>query len=120
MFIAQCQCIIDLDSYNAMFMIEMVDNVLTINNGDDLQRVKDELTPHFYIKCKVMECWRAGDPSNRKKLTMVGVNQRLGPSGESAWHLRSHSMRNTPLWHGTWRPETKKYHQNFGTTDIQS
>ena len=100
MFIAQCKCLIEMDP--DMIIIEMVDNVLTVNDGSDLHTVKERLAPHFSLKAKIIECWRMGDVSFRRRLILTGINKRFGEKGEQAWKFPKETFNQhyAPIaWH---------------------
>ena len=76
MFVKQTEVIIKLQPW--AFCLEISDNAININGGKEVKQVKAKLSAQYVVKCKLIQVWRHGDPSNRKRLFMVGLHRQLG------------------------------------------
>jgi site-specific DNA-cytosine methylase len=76
MFVKQTEII--LSKRPQVFRLEISDNAPNVNAGKDVDAVITALSDKYVIYKRMIEVWRFGDPSNRKRLFIVGVDKRLG------------------------------------------
>ena len=76
MFVQQADVINTVQPW--VFCLEISDNALFVNNGAEVKAVRTKLGHHYVIKSKVIRMWQHGDPSNRRRLFMVGFHRELG------------------------------------------
>ena len=76
MFVKQTEVLLRLRP-NA-FRLEMSDNLPKVDGGEALRKVIDALSVYYVIYLRTIEVWRMGDPSNRKRVFVVGFDKKLG------------------------------------------
>ena len=76
MFVQQADVIKHIQPW--VFCLEMSDNALFVNEGQEVADVKTKLSDDYIIKSKVIRLWQHGDCSNRTRLFMVGFHKDLG------------------------------------------
>lgn len=80
MFVEQTKPIMQLQP--SAVIIEMVANALHINGGAEVRQVEETLSEAYHVHTKVVRVWDYGDESNRERLIMVCLHQRLGEVAE--------------------------------------
>jgi site-specific DNA-cytosine methylase len=60
------------------FCLEISEHALFVNNGEEVLKVRKQLGKDYVCKSKIMWLWTHGDPSNRRRLFMVGFHRELG------------------------------------------
>jgi site-specific DNA-cytosine methylase len=76
MFIKQSEVI--LSKMPQSFRLEISDNALNVDGGAAVRLITSKLEGKYVLYQRLMEMWRYGDPSNRKRLFIVGFDSRLG------------------------------------------
>jgi DNA (cytosine-5)-methyltransferase 1 len=76
MFIRQTEVI--LSKMPQIFRLEISDNAPNAGGGKALLMVVSALEPKYVVYQRLIEVWRFGDPSNRKRIFIVGIDKRLG------------------------------------------
>jgi len=67
-----------------VFLLEMVENVLFVNDGAEVKAVVTELSDDYHIHMEALAVASYGDCSNRRRLFIVGCcKDRLGSYGEA-------------------------------------
>ncbi len=69
--------------------LEMVPSVETVNDGAELELVLGALREHYHVHHKVLEVWRYGDPTTRRRLFIIGLRKDHFPTNE--WELPTHT-----------------------------
>ena len=82
MFVEQVKVI--LGQLPWAFCLEISDNAPFVNNGTEVQLVRERLSEQYVVYGRTMRVWEYGDPSNRKRLYMVGFLKELG---QVAWEF---------------------------------
>jgi site-specific DNA-cytosine methylase len=96
MFLKQTEVI--LSKMPQVFRLEISDNASNVNDGKDIQKVLAALEGKFVLYQRLIEMWRFGDPSNRKRLFIVGVDKRLGQTAhEFQWPKPSFDDTTVPI-----------------------
>ena len=79
--------------------LEIVPFCLEINDGFEFKHVVDELSAHYKVYSKVVECWRYGDATARKRLFIIGVRNDLNvtwtwpdPTHDESWYLTARDI----------------------------
>ena len=83
LFTHQCKSLLEMQP--DLIMIEMVENALNINNGRAIKTVCAELKRDYVIDYEVLDCWRFGDVTSRRRVFIVGISKRFG--------VRAHSWK---------------------------
>ena len=60
------------------FCLEISDYAEEVHDGREMKKVHTQLSRHYVVKQRKLAVWRYGDPSNRKRIFMVGVLRELG------------------------------------------
>ena len=76
MFVAQVKVI--LHHMQWAFCLEISDNAPFVNKGVEVQEVRERLSERYVVYGRTIRVWQYGDPSNRKRLYMVGLLKELG------------------------------------------
>lgn len=76
MFVKQTEVI--LEHLPWAFCLEISDNAPFVNGGAEVTKVRERLAVRYVIYGKTLKVWHYGDPSNRKRLFMVGMLKELG------------------------------------------
>ena len=84
MFVKQAEVILKVSPW--CFCIEISDNATNVNGGSEVKKLKAMLGVKYVIRTALLELWRYGDPSNRKRLFMIGFKLELGQAAyEFEW-----------------------------------
>ena len=68
------------------FCLEISDNAPNINGGAEVSQVRKSLSAKYVVYGSVLKVWNYGDPSNRRRLFMVGLLADLGQTAhEFVW-----------------------------------
>jgi hypothetical protein len=76
MFVKQTEVI--LNKMPQAFRLEISDNALNVDKGKAVKLVTQQLEAKYALYQRLIEMWRFGDPSNRKRLFIIGFDLRLG------------------------------------------
>jgi len=80
------------------FRLEISDFALEVKEGAGVKKVTDALEVRYVIYQRVVQVWRYGDPSNRKRLFIVGFDKKLGQAAhEFKWPKPSFNEENVPI-----------------------
>lgn len=82
--------------------LEQVDGILRPQFREELTEVLTQLATTYVVDMRVLEVWRFGDNSNRKRLIIVGCHKRFGNlAKEYEWPIPtfSESTRAPQAWH---------------------
>ena len=60
------------------FCLEISDHADEVNGGKEVKKVYKRMSRHYNVVQKKLSVWRYGDPSNRKRIFMVGILRELG------------------------------------------
>jgi site-specific DNA-cytosine methylase len=60
------------------FCLEISGNAPFVNKGEEVQLVRRQLSEVYVVYGRTVKLWQYGDPSNRKRLFMVGFLRELG------------------------------------------
>jgi site-specific DNA-cytosine methylase len=84
MFVEQTTVILKLQPW--AFTLEISDHATEVNNGREVNEVINRLNRKYVLYTRLIQVWRYGDPSNRKRLFMVGILKELGQAAyEFVW-----------------------------------
>ena len=56
----------------------MTDNSINIHNGSEVDEVIESLSRNYVVHYDLIDVWRHGDPTNRRRLFIVGLHRELG------------------------------------------
>ena len=70
LFVSQAETILTLKP--KMFRLEMVPTALETNDGHEVECVIAGLSRHYHVDARILDCWRYGDPTSRRRLIIVG------------------------------------------------
>ena len=70
LFVTQAETILTLRPKT--FRLEMVPTALETNGGREVECVIAGLSHHYHVDARVLDCWRYGDPTSRRRLMIVG------------------------------------------------
>jgi site-specific DNA-cytosine methylase len=76
MFIEQVKIILKL--LPLAIRLEISDFAWQVNDGAEVKWVLKQLRVHYCIKHKIVEVWRHGDVSSRRRLIIIGFSEQLG------------------------------------------
>ena len=60
------------------FWLEMTDNAVNIHSGREIDKVIVGLSHEYVVYFNVIQMWKNGDPSSRRRLFIVGMHKSLG------------------------------------------
>jgi len=64
----------------------MSDFAFQVNEGHEVQLVQKVMEHEYVLYSKILQVWKFGDPSNRKRLFIVGFKRTLGQAAhEFVW-----------------------------------
>ena len=96
MFIRQAEVI--LSKMPQSFRLEISDNALNVDGGAAIRAITSKLEGKYALFQRLIEMWRFGDPSNRKRLFIVGFDLRLGQvAHEFKWPKPSFFEAKVPI-----------------------
>ena len=75
MFVLQVKHILDVAP--DIVVLENVGNTVAVNNGEDLKLVIKQLREKYVVHHDILKVVDFGDPSNRQRLTIVGIHRRF-------------------------------------------
>lgn len=81
MYVKQAEIILRISPDVAI--IEQTDGVLRIDDGKAVDLLVDRLSSEYTVHQAVLPVWIYGDPTNRKRLMLVAIHERLGPATQS-------------------------------------
>jgi site-specific DNA-cytosine methylase len=76
MFVEQVKVILQHRPW--AFCLEISDNAPFVNKGEEVQTVRERLSEQYVVYGRTIRVWQYGDPSNRKRLYLVGLLKELG------------------------------------------
>ena len=76
MFVKQADVI--LKQRPKAFCLEMTDNAVNIHCGKEIDKVILGLSKEYIVYYNVIQMWKNGDPSSRRRLFIVGMHKSLG------------------------------------------
>jgi site-specific DNA-cytosine methylase len=96
MFVKQTEVI--LSKMPQAFRLEISDNAVNVNEGQAVKLITAALEAKYALYQRLIEMWRFGDPSNRKRLFIVGFDLRLGQvAHDFKWPKPSFYEDNVPV-----------------------
>ena len=96
MFVAQVDVI--MKALPWAVCLEISDYATEVNNGDEVVAVKTALEEAYVVYVKLIAVWKHGDPSNRRRLFMVGFHKELGQAAHCfTWPVESHTECGVPV-----------------------
>ena len=60
------------------FCLEMTDNAIWIHNGTEVNQLIETLQTEYKSHYNLIQMWRHGDPTSRRRLIIVGLHSSLG------------------------------------------
>ena len=60
------------------FCLEMTSNAINVHGGSEVDEVITSLCDKFVVYYDLLDVWRYGDPTSRKRLFIVGLNKDIG------------------------------------------
>jgi len=60
------------------FCLEMTDNAVNVHEGAEIDMLLHEMSDSYVIKYDIVQVWRHGDPTSRRRLFIVGMHKGLG------------------------------------------
>ena len=76
MFVEQGRTIINLKPLS--FCLEMTDNAIWINKGSEVNQLMLKLQSEYVLHYNLIQLWRNGDPTSRRRMFIVGMHKSLG------------------------------------------
>ena len=96
MFVWQTQVI--LDKLPQCFRLEISDNAVNVQGGDGVRKVREALEEKYVLYERTIQMWRYGDPSNRKRLFIIGFDKKMGQAAhEFKWPRPSFDEKSVPV-----------------------
>jgi len=96
MFVEQTRVI--LKKRPQAFRLEISDFAMNIDDGAGVKKVVAALESRYVIRQRIIQVWRHGDPSNRKRLFIVGCDKELGQAAyEFRWPKPSFDENTVPI-----------------------
>ena len=83
LFIEQLQPILHLRP--KVVRLEMGPSAQSVNDGAEVNLIKQVLGQHYTVHDKVLECWQYGDCTVRQRLFIVALRKDVFPDGEFTW-----------------------------------
>ena len=96
MFVEQTKVI--LKKMPNSFRLEISDYAPQVDEGAAVEKVVKALEGKYVIYKRILQMWRFGDPSNRKRLFLIGFDKRLGQAAhEYLWPKPSYDEESVPI-----------------------
>ena len=83
LFVEQLEPIIAL--MPKVVRLEMVPSAYEVNGGFELNLVRETLSKHYFVHEKILDCWRYGDATVRKRLFIVALRRDLFTDVKWSW-----------------------------------
>ena len=83
LFVSQAETILTLKP--KMFRLEMVPTALETNDGHEVECVIAGLSRHYHVDARILDCWRYGDPTSRRRLIIVGGDRDIVQANWYHW-----------------------------------
>ena len=97
LFVTQAETILTLRPKT--FRLEMVPTALETNGGREVECVIAGLSHHYHVDARVLDCWRYGDPTSRRRLMIVGGARDIVQAEWYQWP--------EPICDETWYPTAR-------------
>ena len=81
LYVAQGKIILDLEPIIAV--IEQTAGVLQVEKGKWFYQLAETLGEKYILHYRVLDCWKYGDVSNRKRLFLIALHKRLGEAAKA-------------------------------------
>ena len=59
-------------------ILEQTNNAIHVNEGKEVKALIEKLMGKYVVHHKIVDTWRHGDPSNRKRLFIIAIHRRIG------------------------------------------
>ena len=76
MFVEQGSVILNLKPLS--FCLEMTDNAIWIHEGSEVNQLISMLQNEYILHYNLIQLWRYGDPTSRRRMFIVGFHKSLG------------------------------------------
>ena len=76
MFVEQGSVILNLKPLS--FCLEMTDNAIWIHKGHEVNQLINKLQSEYILHYNLIQLWRHGDPTSRRRMFIVGFHKSLG------------------------------------------